>query len=369
MLETIREFAAERLDKLDESSELRDRHAAWFVALGERAFPELHARRGSEWLDRLEAEHANLRAALDHLLARNDVDRVLRLTGAIWTYWQTRGHWTEGRRFLAAALALAGDVEPELLVDVFWGAALLALWQGDLDEGELRTTQLLELSRKHGLRRGEAVALEVLGIAAAKRGDNERARTLTEESVVLARAVDDGWLLSVATNNLGDIHMEAGDYARAVELFEESLAIGEARGDLDRRARALTNLGFAIHGLGDLPRALDLYLRGLTAAREIGLVEVVLWALQGIAWLEADSDNAVTAANLLGWTKVEQSRLGAGSTEHEIELDDRALAKLLDALGPDQLESELAAGAAMSLEVAIGLALGRSGSEASTGPA
>ena len=100
MLETIREFASERLDELGESSELRDRHAAWFAALGERAHPELYARQRRDWGDRLEAEHANLRTALDHLIGKGDGDGALRLAGAIETYWVTRGHWTEGRRYL-----------------------------------------------------------------------------------------------------------------------------------------------------------------------------------------------------------------------------------------------------------------------------
>ena len=104
----------------------------FYVALGERARPELRARGAREWLDRLDVEHANVRASLEHLLESGDADGALRLSGAIWLYWQTRGHWTEGRRFLTAAVALGADLEPERLVDSLWGGALLALWQGDI---------------------------------------------------------------------------------------------------------------------------------------------------------------------------------------------------------------------------------------------
>ena len=98
-------------------------------------------------------------------------------------YWVTRGHWTEGRRISNAVLAVAGDAEPELLVDVTHGAAILALWQGDLDEGELRGKQLLELARSAGNRRAEAVGFSVLGIVAEKRGDyDEQSHVLTEGS-------------------------------------------------------------------------------------------------------------------------------------------------------------------------------------------
>ena len=151
MLETIREFADERLQELRDVSELRDRHAAWCIALGERAQPELWARRGREWYDRLDAEHANLRAALEHLLACQDRESALRLSGAIWMYWGTRGHWTEGRRFLSSAVALDGDVSPERLVEAFWGAAVMAIWQDDIDDGEQWALRLLELSREAAL--------------------------------------------------------------------------------------------------------------------------------------------------------------------------------------------------------------------------
>ena len=126
---------------------------------------------------------------------------------------------------------------------------------------------------------------------------------LLEESLALGRRGGDQWLLSIALNNLGNLLAGEGDYERAAELFEESLAIGEARGDLDRRARALNNLGWATHGLGDLARARDYYRRGLEAATEIGLVEVQLHALFGIAALEAEAGDAGTAARLLGQMK------------------------------------------------------------------
>jgi predicted ATPase len=361
MLETIREFAGERLDELADSSSLRDRYAAWYVALGERARPELFARQGREWLDRLEAEHANLRAALEHLLECQDAASALQLSGAIWTYWLSRGHWTEGRLLLDAVVALSGDADPERVIDPLWGVVILALWQGDLDEAEQRAVRLLELSRNAALQRGEAVGLHLLGIVAAWRGDHADARVLYEESLERVRSLDDGWFLSVATNNLGDLHMREGDYARAAELFEESLAIGEARGDVDRRARQLTNLGLAIRELGDLARAHELFRLGLAAAQEIGLVEIEMHALLGLATYEAEAGDTVTAARLFGWMKELESRLGAANDEYEIGLEQETLARLRDALGPEGLASELASGARMSHDETIELALGRDG--------
>jgi len=356
MLETIREFAADRLEELEDVAELRDRHAAWYVALGERARPELQARRGREWHDRLDAEHANLRAALEHLLASQDTESVLRLTGAVWMFWATRGHWTEGRRFLAAALALNGDVNPELLIDAYWGAAILAIWQGDVDEGEQWAMDLLELSRKEDLLRAEAVAVHTLAMAAP---DGDRARTLYEESLVLARRADDGWLVSAALNNLGGLYLREGDYERAIELFEESLAIGEARGDLDRRARGLTHLGKAVRGLGDLAGARAYFLSGLAAAGEIGLIDIELDAVWGLASLEAVAGDDVVAARLVGWVNEQIARLGASGGADDVVLEE----SLQDRLGPKRFSAELAAGAGLTREEAIDLAVRPSDSE------
>ncbi len=126
-----------------------------------------------------------------------------------------------------------------------------------------------------------------------------------------------------------------------------------------RAARELTNLGFATHGLGDLARAHELYRRGLAAAEELGLVESELHALLGIAAYEAEAGDTVAAARLFGRMKELQSHLGAASAWHDMGLEERMLASLRDALGPEQLASELATGAAMSHQQAIDLALGR----------
>ena len=162
---------------------------------------------------------------------------------------------------------------------------------------------------------------------------------------MLARSVDDGWLVSAALNNLGGLYLHEGDYERAIELFEESLAIGEARGDLDRRARELTHLGHAVRGLGDLPRARAFYRRGLVAAGEIGLVQIELGAMWGLASCEAEAGDVVIAARLVGWVNGQMARLGLSADPDAIALD---LAGLRDTLAPERLSSELAAGAALT---------------------
>jgi predicted ATPase len=358
LLETIREFAAEQLEAAAAGvSELRDGHAAWFISLGERAASELYARRGPEWLDRLDAEQANQRAALGHLLARKDKDGALRLCSAIWLYWLIRGHWTEGRGLLNSALELDGNIEPELLVEALWGAAVLALFQEDVEEGERMATRLLDIARRAWLPRGEAIGVHALGMAALRSGNHEGAHELFEEARTLARDINDMWLLSAATHNLGLLYRGEGELERARELFEESLAIGEARGDIERRAHALSQLGQTMAMLGGFAQAHELFRRGLLAAAEIGLADEQINTVWGIASYQAELGDAVVAARLLGWTTEQLSRLGVPndpSDPDNIRLEER----LGERLGSERSAVEQAIGAAMTREDAIGLALG-----------
>ena len=241
MLETIREFAAERLDELADAPSLRDRHAAWYVELGERARPELRAREARD-VARAARRRAREPPGGARAPARErDADGALRLAGAIWPYWQTRGHWTEGRRYLAAAVALGGDLEPERLVNSLWGG---------IDPrpcGRATSTKVSSWrhasSRSRRPRRNRSTSMRWRstclrssrpdGVIVTGRWRCSRSRS---RSAVAGATL----VLSIALNNLGDLLMGEGEYERAVELFEESLAIGEARGDLDRRARAYT---------------------------------------------------------------------------------------------------------------------------------
>jgi predicted ATPase/class 3 adenylate cyclase len=357
MLETIREYAVERLEESGEADNLRARHADWYLELAERARPEIHRAQALQWLDRLEAEHANLRLAIDRALEDGDAARALRLTGAVWVYWLTRGHWTEGRRSLEAALDLASDRDLESGEDALWGAALLALWQDDEERGLAHATNLFDSSRARGSRRGEAIALELIAIAASQRGDFDRARVLFDESLVIAREVRDEWLITVVLNNLGDAELNAGNFERAIELFEESLALGEKRGDLDRRARQLTNLGSASLALGNNSAARARFDDALEAARVIGLREIYVYALLGLAsvWVP---DNPSRAARLQGVSDALAEQLGTSAQAFEARVREDTLAKLRAASLEDAYLGAVAHGRALSPNEAVAYALG-----------
>lgn len=352
MLETIREYAFERLEASSQVEALRDRHAAWYLALAERAEPELHAVRAASWFDRLEAEHANLRMALGRMLAQTDADAALRLTGAIWTFWQERGYWSEGRRWLEAALTIAADTKPESCVDSQWGAAVLALSQGDNDTAASHSGALLSLAREHRMIRAEAIALQLLAIVASRLADHRRAAELYERALPIAYEAADQFLVWIILNNLGDAALNEGDFKLAVSFFERSLAVGQAPGEQVMRARVLTNLGAATLALGDRERARAYFREGLTAATEVGLRDVLLYGLLGLASASTDAD-PMLAARLLGSVDNATDELEAKIQGFELRMYAEAVDTLRTSLGEQTWAAAYAEGRTLTLEHAV----------------
>ena len=173
MLETIREFAAEQLDQLPDARSLQDGHAAWYVALAERARPELRSREARTWLERLDAEQAK-RVQRSSICWRA-VTPMVRCGSRVRSGCTGRREGLDrGPRFLAAALSLGGDTEPARLVNALSGAAFLALWQGEVDEGEELADRLFDLSEHAELEHGKAIAIDVLAIVARQRETETR---------------------------------------------------------------------------------------------------------------------------------------------------------------------------------------------------
>src|SRR5439155_1274260 len=147
MFETIREYARERLAERDELEELRRRHADRYVALTETAEPELTGPNQGAWLERLDEENDNIRAAIGWSLASGEVESALRMAGALVRFWSTRGHMTEGRRWLAEALAASGSVSPAVRAKALFAAGYAALGQGDYVDAKSLFEESLTLAR------------------------------------------------------------------------------------------------------------------------------------------------------------------------------------------------------------------------------
>jgi predicted ATPase len=259
MLETIREYAREKLHAAGEAGAARERQARYFLELAEQAEPALSGPDQAAWLRRLEQEHDNLRAALDWALTSSDGETAARLTGALGRFWSTRGHWSEGRQWLAAALASGAGAPAAARAKAPRAAGTLALSQADFPAARALLEESLALSRAAGSHAEAALALERLGAATADERDLESGVRLYEESLALARSVGDRRGIANALRSLGRAATQRGDMARATALHQEALALYEALGDTWGRAWSELSLGDVARQGGDYPRAVALY--------------------------------------------------------------------------------------------------------------
>ena len=310
MLETIREFGVAKLAASGEEGLIRRQHAAFFLTLAETAAPRLHEVDQTPWLDRLETEHDNLRAALGWACERQEADIALRTSGALSEFWRMRGHLDEGRMWLERVLALAGEARSAGRALCLGGAGALAQAQGDSDQAMSWFTRALDdwravgdrprigqtLARMAGIsrdrgdydqalelngqaltlfeaigdRRGIADTLNQLGLIATDRGEYAHAQGLYERSGTIYDALADRHGSARVLNNLGLIQFWKEDYRRAAALFEESLRLWRALGDRPHSARVLANLGEALRAEGDLDQAIAVTREGLQRSREVG---------------------------------------------------------------------------------------------------
>jgi predicted ATPase len=353
MLETIREFALERLEESGDAAGLRQRHSGYFLELAELAKPELDTWRSSIWFDRLDAEQDNIRAVLGDALEHGSGEVALRLGVAVGNFWQARAYWSEGRRWLEAALAAGTDSDPQLRADALGGAGLFAIWQGDVERGRAAADELLALAAETDSARARAGGLNLAGIVAENWDD---AAQLFAETAELARELGDSRLLSIAVNNLGNVALQRDEYERALGLFEESLAIARERQDQDSCARAFTNLGLTTLMLGDVQRARSLLRDGLVAARQIGLVGEYTYGFVGLGAAYAREDPA-RAARLIGRADLLSEEAASELEPLEGRVRAETEAALRARLGEDAYESVYAKGRALALEDALALAL------------
>jgi predicted ATPase/class 3 adenylate cyclase len=269
MLETIREYGLERLAEAGELDDASSRHAAFFLQLVERASPELDGPHQGTWLDRIGAEHDNVNVALDWASDRQEAT-ALRLAAAIWPFWETRGHYTEGRSWLERVLARDVPAPKPALAAALSGAGSIARMQGDSKRAVELLERALTLWEDLGDRRGAARTLMTLGHVADRQGDMIAAAARFEEALAIGREVDDTALVGAALGNLGLVADQQGAYALAVARYEEALALFRQLGNRRREASVLDNLGIVARAEGRLPEATDFYEAALAVRRETG---------------------------------------------------------------------------------------------------
>jgi predicted ATPase/DNA-binding SARP family transcriptional activator len=297
MLETIREYATDRLEPSDGVTSLRRRHADWYIAFVESAEPEMWNPEQQAWSERLDAEHDNVRAALAWCLDDADWDSAVRLAGAMEPYWETRGHIAEGRRWLERALTAGHATSGWIRAKALFGASRLLQFT-DYEAERALLEESVALYRQAADARGLVFALTHLAQATGRLGDRQRAEVFFEEAVAIARSLDDRWLLAMALNNFGCALTEEGEYASAHSLVQESLAVRRALGEKRGVAVTLTSVGELALAQNDPAAARPAFEESLALARELGNLPIQCWALCGLG-LAAVLGGDLAGANAL----------------------------------------------------------------------
>jgi len=302
MLETVREYALERLTESGEAEATRRRHAEYYLTLGEEAEPHLTGERQAPWLARLAREHDNLRAALDWPLGEGaEPIAALRLAAAIWRFWLTRGYAGEGRRWLGQALAAAppAGATASVRAKALAAAGALAHSQGDYAASVALTEESLILWRALEDQTDIAGALGTLAMVHKSRGDYAAAMRLFEEALTRWRALGEDLKVSMTLNNLGATAYDQGDFERFEGYVAESLMIKRALGDEQGIAIALFNLGEGTRSRGNLDRARELLEESLAHFRKQGSTPRIAHVLHSIGMVaQGQGDDAAARAAL-----------------------------------------------------------------------
>jgi len=271
MLETIREYALEKLEASGEEAMTKRAHAAYCLVLAEEQATEQNDAEGAEWLERFALEHDNFRAGLEWLTETGNAEWGLRLGTALFRFWEIREYLAEARDRLGRLLKLPGAAAPtKARTRALFAAGVLAGEQGDYASAETLIRESQDVARQLGDKTGVAVSLNALAVFARDRGDIVIAHGLFEESLVLWRELGDQKAVARSLSNLANVVKLQGDYLRARSLYEECLSIFRGLGDRTGVAWALNYQGDVARDQGDSAAARTLYEQGLAIFRELG---------------------------------------------------------------------------------------------------
>lgn len=318
LLETVRQYCRERLAEAGETEALSERHAAWCLELVQQADGELQRADQQDWLNRLDTEHDNLRAALDWTVqaasagtSPNAAEQAFRMAVGLWRFWWMRGHLGQGRTWLERVLALPDEVFPRLRPRARTGAGSMAWFQGDYEAALRHHTASLEGWAQLGDAPGVASATNNLATVFFARGDLTRARELFAESAAAYRTLKQPLHLGQSLGNMGRMAALLGEYAEARLAVEESLSLLRELGDRVGEASALSNRAFIAAAEGETTLARELYQQALRIRVELADVLGLAGSLEGLAHLFAKTGEAARAARFLG--AAEGHRIEAGT--------------------------------------------------------
>jgi predicted ATPase/DNA-binding SARP family transcriptional activator len=351
MLETIREYAAERLRECDDHDELRERHARYYVELTARARLQLDGPEQALWLRLLDLESANIRLALTWALERGDGETALRLAVGTARVWRVHGQYAEGRHWLESALA--HPAPPEERAKGYITLASMLIDHGHYDEGARVSTAAIELCRGEP---GDQIllgkALNNLAVAHLYRGDLDGAATILGESLELARVAGDRIAIVPAIHNLGEIALARERADDALELFSEALTLARDLGHSYLCALCLSSLGAALIDSGHADAAAHALTETLTLAAELEDTETMSDALEDTAAVVAERGEAEAAARLLGAAAAQRERTDTQRSPVHAKRLARLETEIRRAVGEEAWAQSWSAGSQLQLEPA-----------------
>ena len=357
LLEVVREYALEILETNGESQLMRKNHAAFFLAETQKAEPEFFGEQGKKWFDRLEAEHDNLRSALDWSIV-NDAETAANLAGILRTFWILHNYLTEGRKWLETIINCCADtVSIDVRIKLLSGLGHTAGYQGDLETARKAHEKCLAESRTVNNLRQIAISMRGLGFVAKWQNDIAAARKFCKEALAVSRDLKDQIGIAASLTALGDLARMESNYRAARPFYEESLDICRQIANKQGIVGSLNNLAAVNFGEGDYQKAEYYYAEAMTEVLKLSDKISLSYALDGCAALAVKRGDFERAAQLAGLTEYLRESLGFVTEPAERRFREVYLAELNAAIDENILTEAYGRGRQMKIEEAVDLAL------------
>jgi len=354
MLETVHEYARERLEQRGEVDALRQAHALYFTTLAAEAEPKLEDVYQEIWLARLEAEHDNLRAVLHwaHEDSHNDVG--LQLVGHLVKFWRMRGYSREGYDWAKLFLTFVDrmQIDARLLAKVLRVAGILAFENRDCDWARSVLEECVTITKEDGDSGWHAIALSNLGALMSEQGDHAKALDTFQQALSISHANGNNAMIASVLDSIGIVARIQGDYRRAVALSEDALALPGAFDSPFAKAVALHNLALNVTGLGDYGRAHVLFQQSVSLYRRVGYTRGEVELIEGVADLVFKEGYQERAVCLFGAADALRTTFKVYRTPSEQAIYDAQIAVVRATISHDSFTRAWTEGQSLSLEQA-----------------
>jgi tetratricopeptide (TPR) repeat protein len=355
LLETIRQYAADLITVSHESDDMRNRHLDYFLEFAERAEPYLTGQDQLMWLNYLDIDHNNLRAALEWALKSSAHDMALKIAASLGQFWLVRNHFDEAQEWFRQVTVKGKNSKSQ--AKVFYWDSILERGRGRFLTGRELSSKSLEICRRLEDGAGIARALNVLASIEYFENQYPRAREVWSESLTIYRELEDKRGMVYVLNNLGYMALTEGNIEQAQALNGECTSYCRDVGDKWSLSRVLLNLGHSFYAQGNMKMARESYEEDLAIGVELGDTDCIAYALVSLANVVCGEGKYFHSAQLQGASATVFQETEAYLEPVEKAYYDTTAAALKDVMGQSTYDQELEAGKQLSLEQAIELAL------------